>query len=401
LANSLALDTSAGTVLTRLGWTAIVGPVLAVAVLFAVVLGGRLHTYHDNATGFVLFGQHWVQYTHPPRGALINSPFGYDGQFFYLQAKDPLVLHAQTVAGFRGANEAFRLQRVAYPALAYLLAAGHRSAIPWSMLSLNVLVVLLITAGFAVYARERGWSGWWALAVGLLAGFLTGTLRDLSDPLAVASTLAGLMLWHSRRRWWAAALLTVAVLAREPMALAVVAVALDAAVRWWRGRGRPGALGAILREAWPPVVVPAVAFFGWMAYVDARYGANVAGTSQAYLPPFVGVIDEVGHALDQASLRDTLWDLAYLALMMAGIAAAIQLTRRRVTAASVAALLFGLSLLVLVFGDPWSYTRLSAPMFAALLLGGLEQRQWPALLVCAAAAALTAVVPFAPWLGSA
>jgi hypothetical protein len=374
--------------------------VLAVAVLFAIVLGGRLHTYHDNATGFVLFGQQWVQFTHPPRGALINSPGGYDGQFFYIQAKDPLVLRAQTVAAFRGANEAFRLQRVAYPALAWVLAAGRQSALPWSMLALNVLVVLLITGGFAVYARDRGWSAWWALAVGLLAGFLTGTLRDLSDPLAVASALGGLMMWRGGRRWWAAALLTVAVLAREPMTLALLAIAVDAGLRWWRTRGEPGGSARALREAWPPVVVPALVFFGWQAYVDARYGANVAGTSLAYLPPFVGVAREVGHAFDDPSLRDTLWDLAYLALMMAGIVAAAQLVRRRVTAASVAALLFGLSLLVLVFGDPWSYTRLSAPMFAVLLLAGLEQRNRSALAICAATAALTVVVPFAPWLAA-
>jgi hypothetical protein len=70
---------------------------------------------------------------------------------------------------------------------------------------------------------------------------------------------------------------------------------------------------------------------------------------------------------------------------------------RRRTAASIAALLFGLSLLVLVFGDPWSYTRLSAPMFAALLLCGLELRHRPALLLCAAAAGLALLAPFMPW----
>jgi hypothetical protein len=384
--------------LTRLD---VVGPVLAVAVLFALVIGDRLETYHGNATGFVLFGHNWVKDTHPPRGALINSPDGYDGQFFYLQSKDPLLLKDSTVAGFHRAAEAFRMQRVAYPALAYVLAAGRPSAIPWSLVAINVLVVLGITGGFGVYARRRGWSGWWALAVGFLAGFLTATLRDLSDPLAVAGMLAGLMMWQRGRRWSAAALLTVAVLAREPMMLAVAAVAVDAAVGWWRTRREPGALRRMARKAGPVVIVPAVAFFAWQAYVDARYGGNAAGTSLAFLPPFQGVIDEVRHALADGSRRSTAWDLAYLALMAGGIAAAITLVWHKVTAAGVAALLFGLSLLVLVFGDPWSYTRLSAPMFAALLLGGLEQRNRLALLICAAAAALTAVAPFAPWLAAA
>jgi hypothetical protein len=384
---------------------AVIGPVLAVAVLFAVVIFGRLGTYHDNATGFILFGHRFAVYTQPPRGALIESPDGYDGQFFYLQAQDPLLLHDTTVAGFRASTEAFRMQRMVYPALAWLLAAGRRSAIPRSLLAINVLVVLSLTGGFAVYARRRGWSAWWALAMGLMAGLLTATLRDLSDPVAVASMLAGLLLWQRRRRWWAAAMLAVAVLAREPMTLAVVAVAVEAVeavVRGWRARGEPGALRRSASEAWPVVIVPTVAFIAWQIYVDARYGGNVGSTSSSsYQPPFVGLVDEVRRTLALGSGRDILWELAYLGLISAGILAAIALLWQRVTVAGVAAAAFGLSLLVVTFGDPWSYTRLSAPMFATLLLAGLQLRNRPALLICVAAAAMTVVLPFAPWLAAA
>ncbi len=386
-------------------WTAslrldLLAPVIAVAVLFAIVVGNRLATYHGNATGFILIGQHFVGVVAPPHGALIKSPVGYDGQFFYLQAKDPLLLHDSTIGAFRASQQPFRMQRMAYPTLSYLLAAGQRGAIPWSMLVVNVLVVLLITVAFGAYARARGWSGWWSLGIGLMSGLLSATLRDLSDPLAVATMLAGVMLWQRGRRWWAAGLLSVAVLAREPMLLAMVAIAADAAIRWWRGRGVPGTALGIVREVWPVVVVPTVVFGAWQLYVTARYGGSVSSPSSAFLPPFVGLIDEVRHAVSDPSLRDQVWDLTYLALMAAGILASLWLVWRRATAAGVTALLFGLSLLVLVFGDPWSYTRLSAPMFAVLLLAGLEQRSRPALLVCVAAAAMTVLMPFAPWLGA-
>jgi hypothetical protein len=376
----------------------VIGPVLVVAALFAIVVGGRLHTYHGNATGFVLFGQKLTRYTHPPHGAVINSPYGYDGQFFYLQAKDPLLRHDATVASFQRVGQAFRLQRVAYPMAAYVLAAGQVSALPWSLLAINLLVVLGATGGFAVYARRQGWSGWWALAVGLLAGFLAATLRDLSDPLAVSSMLAGLVAWQRGRRWWAAALLSVAVLAREPMTLAVLAIAVDAAVDWWRTRRAPGALRRAARHAWPAVVIPAAAFLAWQVYVDARYGGNAAATGHAFGSPFRGLLDEVSHAANDASRRNTAWDLTYLGLMAAGTLAALALVWREVTAASVAAALFGVSLMILIYGDPWSYTRISAPMFAALLLAGLVHRNRPALAVCAAATAMTVVLPFAPWL---
>lgn len=56
------------------GWWApsfrieLVGPVLVVAMLYAVVIGGRLQAYDGNVTGFVVFGQQFAQYTHHPAG---------------------------------------------------------------------------------------------------------------------------------------------------------------------------------------------------------------------------------------------------------------------------------------------------------------------------------------------
>jgi hypothetical protein len=208
------------------------------------------------------------------------------------------------------------------------------------------------------------------------------------------------MLWQRRHRWWAAVLLALAALAREPMILAVVAVAADTGLRAWQARDQDGEGRRILKEAWPAVLVPVAVFVIWQAYAASRYGALLSSPGKAYLPPFVGVIDEVHHALRDPSLRNTLWDLAYLAVMMLGIVAALDLLRRKRSAPAIAATLFGLGLLVLVFGDPWSYTRLSAPMFAVLLLGGLEQRRPLALAACAAAALLGLVVPFAPWLAA-
>jgi hypothetical protein len=383
-----------GPVFAALRRLEILGPLAVVAVLFGVVIGNRLTTYHGNATGFILIGSKFRYDVHAPRGARVGSPFGYDGQFFYLQAADPLVLHDRTLQGFERAGQVFRLQRMAYPTLAYLAAAGQRGALPWGMLAVNIAVVLLATLGFALYARRRGWSGWWALCAGLLAGFLTGTVRDLSDPLGVASVLGGLIAWQSERRWTAAALLSVAALAREPMMLAVAGIAAESGYSWWRARR------LTLADLWPVVVVPVGAFVLWQLYIDARYGGNSASSSGAFLPPFQGVVDEVRHALDDPFRRDGVWDLAFLALMMLGLLASIRLVWRERTAPAFAALLFGLSLLVLKFGDPWSYSRLSAPMFAALVVAGLQRRDRPALAISVAGAALTLVMPFTPWFGA-
>ena len=135
----------------------------------------------------------------------------------------------------------FRLQRVAYPALAYAFAAGQAGVLPWSLLAINIIAVLGITAGFARWAARRGISPWWALAVGLLPGFVVATVGDMSDVIATGAMLGGLMLWQGGRRWPAAGLLALATLAREPMILAAGAVAVEAAAHAWRSRARAGA----------------------------------------------------------------------------------------------------------------------------------------------------------------
>jgi hypothetical protein len=376
-------------------WSRVAAPVLVVAVVLGFLLAARLSTYHGNAAGFALFGRQYVRYTHPPARAPINSATGYDGQFYWIQATDPLLLHRSTLTNLHATAPGYHLQRLAYPALAFVLAAGSRTVLPWALLAVNVFALLGITAAFSVYAWRRGWSCWWALAVGLMPGLLMPTLRDLSDPLAVAGMLGGLMAWQRGRSWLAGALLTVAVLAREPMMLAVAAVAADAGGRWWRERRIPGSFIRSLRRAWPAVVIPAAAFLVWQVYIHGRYGASAAASSKPVLPPLQDFVDEVRYALGHDAPATALWDLVYLVLILTGMGGAVALLRQRPTAPTLAAVLFAVSLTVIVFGDQWGDTRYSAPLFAALLLGGLESGSRRVPRLCALVAGMTLFLPVA------
>jgi hypothetical protein len=391
----------------------IAGPALCTALMLAAVITLALIGHDGDPTGLVHFGSAFAPTIHPPAGAVLRRGAGYDGQFFWVMAHDPLLLHDRTVAAV--AAESFRLQRIAYPALAALLSFGQPGLIAWALIAVNVLVVVGITIAFSRYAVRRGWAPVWGLAVGLAPGMTIATMLDLSDALATAGVLGGLILWRERRRWAAAALLAVAVLAREPMALAVVAVAVEAASEAWRrGRGR-GCVGdgngngvaariaGCARAAWPVAVVPAVAFAGWHLYVQVRLGGAVGDPGSAFTPPLVGVWTEFRRALGSLPSAMSIWDLAYLALIIAAIGLALVWAGRRwrhPTAPGLAAALFALSLLVLSFGNEWSYTRLSAPLFACLLLCGLETRSpggaaRGALAVCAGATVLGVLVPLA------
>jgi hypothetical protein len=369
-------------------------PVLVVGGVLAAAIGVHLHDYGGNLTGFVQFGSYFAKATRPPHGAVVlsgSSRYGYDGQFYYAFARDPLLLHDSTLKSFGG--EAFRSWRVAYPAVAFLLSGGQQQALPAALLAVNVAVVLALTAAFAVYARRRGWSPLWALAVGLLPGFLLATLRDLTDPLAAATAIGGLLAWNSRRRVLAASLLTFAVLGREVMILAVVAVALEVGIGAWRSRTDEGAVRRRLRDAWPVLAVPTAAFICWQVYVAARYGTLLQGAGTT--KPFVTFIYGIRDASRLGSSSSGAWDIAYELLILAATAAAVLSMRRRLSVLSIGAVLLALSVAIGRFSPIWGDTRDSLPVFALLLVIGLENRSRLNLSICVAAAAMTALIPVA------
>ncbi len=371
-------------------------PLVVVGGFLALLLAVQLGAYHGHVAGLVTFGHHQIADTHPPAGTPIVSPDGYDGQLYWIQAHDPLLLYRATIAHLAHAYPGYFLQRPAYPALAFLLSGGQASALPWSMLAINVICLLGLTAAVSRWAVAHGRSAWWGAVIGLTPGLLMPMLRDLSDVLAVTTMLGGLLAWRLNRRWTAAGLLSIAVLAREPMTLAVVAITVEVLAQGWSARHEPGTVRRAVRRSWPTIVMPTLAFAGWQIYIhiavqQAGIGAAQLGASP--VPSLAGYAGEL-HTIFAAPLSAySLWDLVYLGMMaIASIIAFVRL-RQGITAPAVAAVLFAAVLMVIVFGDPWGETRYSAPLFGALLLSGLERRSRPLVALCSAVAGMGVLAP--------
>jgi hypothetical protein len=373
------------------GFWRVLLPVAVVALVLTLSITLNVRADGGNLTGFAEFGSTFAHATHPPPGALVGSPSGYDGQFFYVQALDPLLLQDSTVDAMRASGEAFRMQRVGYPALAALLAGGRAGAIPFALLAVNVLLLLTVAAAFAIYARRQGWSTLWALAFALMPGMLLATVRDLSDPLAMAGLLAGMLLWRGGRRWPAALALTVAVLTREVMMLAIVGVAAEACVRGYRSRGHAGRWRATASQVWPVIVVPTAVFCAWRAYVMARYGGPIGGAGLSL--PLLNLVQELRGEF-RGYGPTAVWDVIYVLLILAASATAVWSLCRRVTVLNAAACALALGVLVPTLGDVWSDSRLSAPLFGLLLADGLHERNRYAVGVGTAAAAMIILIPF-------
>ena len=165
-----------------------------------------------------------------------QSAVGYDGQFYYFLAVDPLRAH-EYIGEFAG----YVYSRPLYPALSSLLGLGRADAVAYSMLAINLVAVMATTLGLAVWLRRHGVSPWLSLVYGTSPAVVFSVFRDLTEPLAYALVLGGFLLFDPRRRnrlIASAAVFALAVLTRETVAVFPAVCALALLAGWPEPRRR-------------------------------------------------------------------------------------------------------------------------------------------------------------------
>lgn len=198
-----------------------------VAAFYAVMVPYRVE--QKGILWFPHFGAQFLHRAHtsPRIDSLhrIESPAGYDGQFYFFIAADPV--HAKDYTDQVGV----RYARIVYPGLSWLLSGGGRlAALPWVMLALNLIAVGGGTWAVALWLRRRARSPWFALLYGLWPGLIFCVFRDLSEPIAYC-LLALAMLAFDRWILASAGLLGLSLLTRETTIAFAVAIALALALR--------------------------------------------------------------------------------------------------------------------------------------------------------------------------
>jgi hypothetical protein len=174
----------------------------------------------------------------PMRFALVGSRYdpglpggtwGYDGQFAYQIARDPM-----------GASRfldvpAYRYQRLLYPLMARALAMGQQRLIPWTLVVVNWLALVAGTWFTESILTGRGVSRWYALSYGLFGGLVMAVRLDLTEPLAYALAQAAVLGYERGRMRNAAGLLALAALAKETTLLVAAGFLLSFVLsRRWR-----------------------------------------------------------------------------------------------------------------------------------------------------------------------
>lgn len=351
---------------------------LLAAALLSLFVGLRIAANDGEPSVFVHAGDTFVDAALAPAELryVRTDSVGYDGQFTYRLALDPLT-RTQVDQGMTLDLPAYRQQRIGLPALTWLVAAATPLSTLWSLLAVSVLGLVAAAYFGALLAVRWGRNPLWGLLFSFAPGLVVGLSRALTEPLSWALLLAGLVCWLDRRYAVAAVAFTAGILTRETVGVVLFGLGAGLVVdharsrRWdWRAR----------LPAYTALLLPVVVLIGWQLVMRSWWGDAPAGTSTSNLgPPVVGVVRTLfntslnGRSIPIGVPMAVLWAAERLWLLVVIGAAAWALPRSRAGAArwgwaAIAALAVSL--------DGWVYdiqflraTSEAAAMSLVVLLG--------------------------------
>ncbi len=312
----------------------------------------------------------------------VHDEHGYDGEFYYLIAHDPL-----NHRGFLAYVDTprYRWRRIGLPALAHLLAFGNDAWVDQAYVGLQLAFVFLGVWWLARYAQLLGRSPAWGVAF-LIIPAVAVSLDRMTVDLPLAAICVGLLYYsQGTPRRPAYVLLVAAPLIRETGIVLIVAWCLYWAIKKNRSAVIDGALCAL----------PAI---GWWAFVAFHTIPDVTGFWGGI--PFRGLVTWTVQAISDpvavyGPRANAVLELLALAGIWLGFALAVYMVAkgaRRIAdweMPEVIAVAFAAFASIIGYQDIWASAygigRTLSPMLIALAAIGLRDRRalfgWPLLLV--------------------
>jgi hypothetical protein len=264
---------------------AVWAPALVLLTLYGLWLAAVFASGHD-VRDFIHMGDRYVFVRHhpplfrpDPRYLYARTNGGYDGQFAYYIAVDPIN------ARFHVDQVNYRYTRIVYPMLARLLSFGQFGLIPYMLVLINWLALAGGTLALSAWLARKRLSPWLALIYGLSPGLFICLHMDLVEPLAFGLVALGVFLYSgsgNRRFVWSGLAFALAVLTRESTAVFPAVIAI-----WilYEDRHRWTDVGVLLGLTFLPFALYKVFLLHWL-------GRGASMVPYALLPepiPFAGL----------------------------------------------------------------------------------------------------------------
>ena len=332
---------------------------LTIFLAYLAIIFLYAERFDYNFSGFACIGDRFAApVLISPRTIIIPRSRGYDGQFYFYAAHDPLIM----AEAWRFMDvPAYRYQRIFYPWLAALCALSSPGLIPYTLVLVNLGAILMGSFFVARLLQREGMSPWYAGIYGFLSGFILCLLRDLAGPVAMGFLSGGLYYFSARRFYLGGAFLAAALLARE-VVLVVPAVFLLFALL----ARRPGKrLAAIILSVCP--------LFLWSGYVFFRFrDLPWRGGEGNFGGPLSGIIS-YGETLLAAPGRWSEKTYLVIFLVVCGLSLflAVREVLRSKDEVSVSFLIYALFpffMTTSIWIEPWSYGRVLLPGAVLLLV---------------------------------
>ncbi len=293
----------------------------------------------------------------PKKTIVFKSSIGYDGQFYYIMAHDPLIL--TKMYQYLDAP-AYRYQRMLYPLLVYGLSCGIPDLIPFMLILVNLAAIIMGTYFVALMLKDRKMNPWYALFYTFLSGFLFTILRDLSGPLAAGFVVGGLFFYYRQNFIISALFISASVLTREIFLAVVPILAFD---EIFLKRNLKAGLFSL---------IPLVPFLLWQFYVYYKIQTLTWQPGRLGIP-FMGIITNLEKAIGTPHWISykVSYLLIFVMVCIISLVLAIQEIFLSLNETTICFLLFSLMpflMTEIMWVEPWAYSRVFLPSAVFLVL---------------------------------
>ena len=345
----MSIVSSVVNVVQRRSPSVLLRPSLVVCFIYIVFFGAVTLIHHYTAMSYVHLGTRFA--LHIPTA----NP-GYDGQFYYQIARDPL--HATQFLD----KPAYRYQRIVYALLVFVLSVGQIALVPYMLLLVNFVSIVVSVEIIARLLTKYGLSPWFSLAFGLYFGQTAALLFDTTEPFTYALVCLGVLLIEKEYITGAAISMGLATLSRDTAILFPLGYTLFFLLHRRWGNGARFILLTFL---------PLLLWYGFLWKVFGETGVKSAPPFEHI--PFAGLFI----FLPEQKLFWQLFVLMFVPTIAGWLFVALEIVRRRW---SNVLMIWVLNLALVTFMAPDSYRefvscgRLSTGLVLATLLYGWQTR---------------------------